>query len=84
MKFHNHSYYLVDRGDFSFQDTVEPVYSDTTGDQGNMSNFSGCRNTQVICYLTEKLWNHNFLVIFFRMSENSDVRLHKFHCIYVL
>jgi hypothetical protein len=49
MKFHNqravHSYYLVDRGDFSFQDTVEPVYSDTTGDQGNMSNFSGCRNT---------------------------------------
>ena len=40
-----HSYYLVDRGDFSFQDTVEPVYSDTTRDQGNMSDFLGCRNT---------------------------------------
>ena len=43
--------------------------------QGNVSDFTGYRNTQVLFMLTELLWDHQFL------SENSGVGLHRFHCI---
>jgi len=31
-----------------FQGTVKPVQSDTPRDQGNVSDCTGCRNTQVL------------------------------------
>ena len=42
--------------------TVEPVYSATPRDQGNVSDCTGCRNTQVLFYLTQLLWDHKFFV----------------------
>jgi hypothetical protein len=41
----------------------------------NETDCTECRNTQVLFYLTEILWDHKFL------SENSGVGLHKFHSI---
>ena len=45
-----------------------------------MSDCTGCRNTQALFMLTELLWDHKFLPDH-RMSENSGVGLHRFHCI---
>ena len=39
---------------------VEPVKSDTTRDQGNVSDCTECWNTQVLLQLTEILWDHKF------------------------
>jgi hypothetical protein len=41
--------------------TVAPVLSDTPSDQGNVSDCTGCQNTQVLFQLIEILWDHKFL-----------------------
>ena len=51
------------------------------GDQGNVSDCTGCRNTQVLFILTELLWDHKFLSDGTGCQENSGVGLHRFHCI---
>ena len=40
---------------------LEPVQSDTPRSQGNVSDCTGCRNTQLLYQLTEILWDHEFL-----------------------
>ena len=40
---------------------MEPVLSDTPRDQGNVSDCTGCRSTQVLFMLTELLCGHKFL-----------------------
>ena len=40
-----------------------------------------CRNTQNLFYLTEILWDHQFLWMSEDVGENSGVGLHQFRCI---
>jgi hypothetical protein len=59
--------------------TVEPVYSDIPRDQRNMSDCTGCRNTQGFILVNGNDFGLWIFVECHRMSENSGVGLHKFH-----
>ena len=50
-------------------------------DQGNVSDCTRCRNTQVLFFFTELLWDHKFFlnVTGCRKTQASDCN--KFHCI---
>ena len=50
------------------------VYTDTPRDQGNVSDCTGCQNTQVLFQLTEILWDRKCLsdVTQCRKTQVSD------------
>ena len=64
----------------TFSGIVEPVISDTPRDQGNVSDYTGHRKTQVSFCITDMFWDHRCLsdVTGCRKTQVSDCTSNSF------